>query len=180
MNLNLGCGRDIRSDFVNVDKYHPQADINWDLEKFPWPWKDDSVHHIVMRHVLEHLGQDPNVFIGVMKELYRVCKTGAKIEITVPHPRHDDFLGDPTHVRPINIGVLSLFCKRYNEMWDKQGDSNSLLALYHKVDFEIVKYEMKFDKRVRHLLKDKEEAETAAAQLCNVVQELVFELEVKK
>ena len=51
-------------------------------------------------------GRIRRVFLGMMKELYRICRDGAEIEINVPHPRHDNFIGDPTHVRIITPDTL--------------------------------------------------------------------------
>jgi len=56
---------------------------------------------------MEHVGQTPDMFNSIIRKLYRICKNQAIMDITVPHPRHDDFLADPTHVRPIT--VLELF-----------------------------------------------------------------------
>ncbi len=134
--LNLGCGDKLLPGFVNVDKFG-NPDVRWDLEILPWPWLDDSVEEVVMNHVLEHLGATPDVFIGIIRELYRVCRDGTKVQINVPHPRHDYFLDDPTHVRPITPKVLSLFSKKLNLKWQSQGLANTPLALYHEVDFEI-------------------------------------------
>ena len=55
-----------------------------------------------MKHVLEHLGRDTDTFLAIWKELYRVAAPGATVRIVVPHPRHQDFLQDPTHVRAMN------------------------------------------------------------------------------
>jgi hypothetical protein len=63
----------------------------------------------------------------------------------VPHPRHDTFINDPTHVRPITPEVLSLFSKRQNLRWKETGAANSPLALYHGVDFEVVSEEYFLD-----------------------------------
>ena len=52
-----------------------------------------------------------------MKELYRICKNNSIIDIVVPHPRHDDFLSDPTHVRPITDMTLSLYDKELNDTY---------------------------------------------------------------
>lgn len=136
MKLNLGCGQNKLAGYVNVDK-HDDPDVRHDLECFPWPWSASSVDEVVMNHVLEHLGREPDVFIGIMKELYRVCAPGAVVRIVVPHPRHDHFLGDPTHVRVVTPEVLSLFSKRNCERWRDARAANTPLALYHGVDFEI-------------------------------------------
>lgn len=92
---------------------------------------------MLLEHVLEHLGQSPAGFIAIIQELYRVCRDGARIQIRVPHPRHDSFLADPTHVRPILPGTLELFSRRRNREWQAGGIANTPLALYHGVDFEI-------------------------------------------
>ena len=138
MKLNLGCGRKIFEGYVNVDKFDfDNVDIKHDLEKFPYPFDDDSVEEIILSHILEHIGQDPDTFIKILKEFYRICKNQALIKIAVPHPRHDDFISDPTHVRPITILGLSLFDKALNQKWEKSGAANTPLALIHQVNFKI-------------------------------------------
>ena len=136
MKLNLGAGKNHKSGFINVDKFG-DPDVMHDLEVFPWPWGDSSVDEILMNHILEHLGGTTEVFLGVMKELYRVCKPGAKITINCPHPRHDDFISDPTHTRAITPRLFELFSKKNNERWIKGKFANSPLAVYLDVDFEI-------------------------------------------
>ena len=138
MKLNLGCGSKIMDGFVNVDKFdYYEVDKVHDLEKFPYPFEDDSVNEILLSHVLEHIGQDPDIFNGILKEFYRICKNQAIIKIAVPHPRHDDFISDPTHVRPITVLGLSLYNKELNEEWTKKGFANTPLGLIHNVDFRI-------------------------------------------
>ena len=80
--LNLGCGSKILKGYTNVDKfntYHP--DIVHDLENFPYPFKDNSVNEILLSHVLEHIGQSPDTFNNIIKELYRICTHGTLINI---------------------------------------------------------------------------------------------------
>ena len=71
MKLNLGCG-DIKSEgWVNVDKYDSfDADAVHDLEVIPWPFDDNSCDEISLIHVLEHLGQDSNTFMGTSKNTH--------------------------------------------------------------------------------------------------------------
>lgn len=148
MKLNLGCGSKIYDGYINVDKFDLyNVDIQHDLEKFPYPFKDNSVEEIMLIHVLEHIGQEPDIFIKILKEFYRICKNRALINIAVPHPRHDDFVSDPTHVRPITILGLSLFDKDQNQIWEKNGAANTPLALIHKVNFKIedINYQIEDD-----------------------------------
>ena len=136
MKLNLGCGNKIIDGYINVDKFDTyNVDIKHDLEKFPYPFEDDTVEEIILSHVLEHIGQSPDIFIKILKELYRICKNQALIEISVPHPRHDNFISDPTHVRPITIFGLSLFDKALNKKWERNDAANTPLALIHDVNF---------------------------------------------
>ena len=138
LRLNLGCGNRKMDGFVNVDCVEVcQPDLVVNLEKTPWPWPDNSVDEIKLIHVLEHLGQQTDVFLAIIKEMYRVCRDAARIEIIVPHPRSDTFLGDPTHVRPVTGAMLNLFSKRLNREWAEMGAANTPLGIILDVDFEI-------------------------------------------
>ena len=142
LRLNLGCGMNLREGYVNVDRFG-EPDVRHDLETFPWPWSDDSVDEIVLHHVLEHLGHDPDVFLAIFQEMYRVCRGGATIRIVVPHFRHDYFAGDPTHVRAITTHTLSLFSQRLNREFIQRRWANSPLGLYLGVDFELTEAQLK-------------------------------------
>ena len=143
MKLNLGCGNYKMDGFVNVDKFeYCEPDEVVDLEVFPWPWADNAVDEVVMSHVLEHLGQETEVYFGIIKELYRVCGDGAEVRIAVPHPRHDDFLNDPTHVRAVTVEALAMFSKKACDEFVAQKAANTPLAHILEVDFEME--DMKF------------------------------------
>jgi predicted SAM-dependent methyltransferase len=81
MKLNLGCGKDYIKGYVNVDyKDNPcKKDVEHDLNKAPYPFKDNSIDEVRMIQVLEHLDNEI-----VFRELYRICKSGALIHIEVP------------------------------------------------------------------------------------------------
>jgi predicted SAM-dependent methyltransferase len=136
MKLNMGCGHNKKEGWVNVDlSAECQPDIVCDLESLPWPWESDSVDEVLFNHSLEHIGQSSRTFLGMMKELYRVCRNGARININVPHPRHDNFINDPTHVRIITPEMLSLFDRKANDEIKRLGAANTPLAHYLDVDF---------------------------------------------
>ncbi len=70
MKLNLGFGNKIYDGYVNVNKFDLyNVDIQHDLEKFPYPFDDNSVEEIILSHVPEHIGQDPNIFIKNIKRI---------------------------------------------------------------------------------------------------------------
>jgi hypothetical protein len=137
LRLNLGCGQKRLDGYINVDRFG-EPDLRHDLESVPWPWPDDAVSEIIMEHVLEHLGRDPTVYLDIWKEMYRVCRDGATILIVVPHHRHEYFYDDPTHVRAVTANGMHLFSQRLNRQAAAQGLSNTPLALYLGIDFELV------------------------------------------
>ena len=156
MKLNLGCGSKLLTGYTNVDKFNLyKPDLLHDLEKFPYPFKDNSVDEIILSHVLEHLGQAPETFNNIIKELYRICKNETIINISVPHPRHDEFISDPTHVRPITILGLSLYNKKLNKKWEEQKASNTPLGYILDVNFEIISLQYVVDQKYQNLLKEK-------------------------
>lgn len=81
MKLNLGSGPHRKEGFVNVDVRDVAADVFHDLNVLPYPFADNSIEHIEMSHVLEHL-KEP---FAVMWELHRILQPGGTLKITVPH-----------------------------------------------------------------------------------------------
>lgn len=148
MRLNLGCGDKRMAGWRNVDKIamcNPDEVV--DLERLPWPWPDDSVDEILLSHVLEHIGQTPDIYLGIIKEIYRVCRDDAKITIVVPHPRHDHFLQDPTHVRVVTPEGLNMFSQASNRRLIARGGANTPLGIYLGVDLAVESAEFDLDDR---------------------------------
>ena len=177
MKLNLGCGENHKEGYVNVDKLG-SPDITHDLESFPWPWGDKSIDEIYMNHILEHLGETSDVYIKVIQELYRICKPGAIIQINVPHPRHDDFISDPTHVRAVMPLSLALFNQAENKRWVEGGYANSPLGIYHKVDFEIMNIVIVPDEPYRQDLIEKKVTSEEVSELMKYHNNVVKEIQI--
>jgi predicted SAM-dependent methyltransferase len=169
MKVNFGCGFNKKEGFLNVDKFATcEPDQVVDLEVFPWPFDSDSVQEALFCHSLEHMGASSDVFLKIMQELYRVCQKDARIQIHVPHPRHDHYIGDPTHVRVITPNVLNLFSKKLNLHWKKIGASNTPLGLYIDVDFEIEGITQMLEDKYLQLL---QKGEISEEELLNIVNE---------
>jgi hypothetical protein len=183
LQLNLGCGQDLRPGFVNVDKFG-EPDVRLDLEQFPWVWTDNSVATILMSHVLEHLGQTSEVYLQIWQEIYRICQPNATILVYVPHPRHDNFLSDPTHVRAITWDGLMMFSQEFNRQCIAQGAANTPLGLYLNIDFSLVHGCQWLDEPWRsNYMAHQYDFKTITQlmrQYNNVVQQSEFELRVIK
>jgi hypothetical protein len=80
--LNLGCGRDVKQGYVNVDINDGPGITKVDLSKFPWPWADGCASEVLMYDFLEHFPYvDTKV---ILRELRRILSSSGKAEIQVP------------------------------------------------------------------------------------------------
>jgi SAM-dependent methyltransferase len=116
MILNLGCGKNVREDCVNVDLI-PYTNVRVvDLLKFPWPWLNESIEGIYASHILEHF-QDQEKFIH---ECCRVLKPGGFLRLNLPHSSSVSSIGCIGHYRTYS----------YSSMHDYLGRDNFYLFPY--------------------------------------------------
>jgi predicted SAM-dependent methyltransferase len=135
--LNLGCGYRKLNGFINVDS-DPEClpDKCFDLTSANWPIKDNSIELVMAQHILEHLeGTQP--YLTFWKELYRVCKNGATIQIEVPYWKHENFFHDPTHVRAVTAVGIDMFNQERNQQMLKNNGMETKLGFMCKIDFEL-------------------------------------------
>lgn len=93
--LNLGSGKDTTTQAtVTVDLIsETNPDVVHDLNKLPWPLKNDFFDEVYAFDVVEHLED----LVKTMEEIHRVSKNGAKVTITTPHYSCSNSYTDPTH-----------------------------------------------------------------------------------
>ncbi|MDP2750370.1 MAG: methyltransferase domain-containing protein [Nanoarchaeota archaeon] len=105
MKLNLGSGNDIREGYVNCD-YHNRlgADKVFDLNKFPYPFKNNSVDEIQLNGVLEHLDFPSKT----ITECHRILKKNRKLFIIVPY---NETYGD-IHKQNFLLDYFYFFAKK--------------------------------------------------------------------
>lgn len=185
MKFNMGSGRRKLPGYVNVDAApESEPDEVWDLEQTPWPWPDNCADEVRFIHSLEHMGGDPKVFLAMMVELYRICAPGAEVVIRVPHPRHDNFVSDPTHVRAITPMTFHLFDQTLNQKGADIDAANSPLGVYLGIDFETVKAESALDEPYWSQFQRGEltmdDLNLKMATLANVVKEYRITLRARK
>lgn len=116
-----------------------KPDVLHNLEVFPWPFEDNSVDFIQASHVLEHLGESRAAWFSIMGEMYRILKPGGEVHVLVPHPRHDNFLHDPTHIRVVTPVGMAMFDQIRNIGDFESGGQETKLGLFTGIDFEVTR-----------------------------------------
>lgn len=134
--LDIGCGKKKyqsknKNDVVvglDIAKL-PEVDVVHNLEKFPWPFKNNEFDLIISNHVLEHMTD----LIKVMEEIHRIGKPGALVKINVPYFAYPGSYQDPTHKRFFTLHTFDYFSE------------DSELNYYSKARFKILKIKLTFD-----------------------------------
>jgi ubiquinone/menaquinone biosynthesis C-methylase UbiE len=104
--LNLGCGADIKKGFDNLDFVkNPGVDLVCDLNKFPYPIKDNTYDEIYARFILEHV----NDFVEVTSELHRILKPRGKLIVEVPYDASYSTWSNFQHKRGFNLKTFAMF-----------------------------------------------------------------------
>lgn len=180
MKINLGSGSKRYPDYLNIDlDAGSNPDYILNIEKDIFPFDDDSIDAVLAHHILEHLGDG---FFHTMKELYRICKDGTIIDVRVPHPRHDTFLIDPTHKRPIYPHTLDMFSKIRNKRDIDAGGCETPIGFINDIDMVVVDHNFILDEYwiPKFQKMTEEDCEHIARSMNNVVLEIGIKLKVIK
>ncbi len=180
MKLNLGSGNKRYNGYVNIDRdVNSGPDYCIDLEAMPLPLEDNSVTEVLAHHILEHMGEG---FFHLIKELYRVCINGTIIDVRVPHPRHDIFLIDPTHKRPIYPHTLDMFSQERNNKDITSGGSETPIGIIHNVNIKVINFTYILDPYWQPKFKQlsEEECEHIARSFNNVITEIHIKWQIIK
>lgn len=82
MKLNLGCGNEILSEFINVDSRNlVGVDKVSDIRNLSWA-TSDSCNVIRMSHIIEHFKKDE--IINILEECFRILEDRGILEIYCP------------------------------------------------------------------------------------------------
>jgi predicted SAM-dependent methyltransferase len=183
--LNLGCGFDKRDGWINADNFPEcEPDLMLDVEDADWPFEDGRFDHVLLKHVLEHVGKDFADFARIMRNLYRILSPGGILEIHVPYYRHDTYWSDPTHVRAFTPLTFRMMSKKQNDEWIAARANYTMLAHLMRVDFELVHgvqvYDPAYIAAMNEGRMSKEEVRRRAETDWGVVRELQFQLRAVK
>ena len=73
--LNIGCGKDYREGWVNLDYDNSiKADVYHNLNKYPYPFKENTFDIVVASQIIEHVFEQDRA----LEEIKRVLKPGGK------------------------------------------------------------------------------------------------------
>src|SRR4030042_4279860 len=125
--LDVGCGIRKTKGSIGIDKHKLKGvDITHDLDKFPWPFKNNTFNKIICNHIIEHLTN----LVKTMEELHRIAKPDAIIEIEVPYYKSELAFADPTHKHFITPTTFYFFTEAHENKY------------YSKARFEIIEQEL--------------------------------------
>jgi len=132
--ISLGCGEEIEEGFINLDLVKlPGVDVVHNLQKFPYPFEDQSADYIKAKDVIEHLSgysEDGRPIItAFIEECCRILITGGILWIQTPSWYADFLWVDPTHTRGFDIKSFDFF--------DPETDFGRATGFYSKAKFKV-------------------------------------------
>lgn len=134
--LNVGCGKDVREGYVNLDvKKSPGIDVVHNLDKYPWPFKNNEFEEVYCNNILEHL----NDIIKPIEEIWRISKNKAIVKVIVPIFPSVGAFADPTHKQYFTYMTFDYF---------RPEDG---LNYYSKARFKIKKKKIIFSKYLKFM-----------------------------
>ena len=161
--LDLGAGRIKRDGYFSVDKIRTDGvDIVCNLEG-KLPFLDDTIDEIFSRHLFEHIQN----LIPLFEEVYRVCRSGAKVIINVPYYTSVKAYKDPTHV--------NFFTERTFEYFEGKNWEN--FEFPFRGSYRVVKIDYLYERPFHRLLPF---MSFWRRVLMNTVTSMIAELEVVK
>ncbi|HEV2176388.1 MAG TPA: class I SAM-dependent methyltransferase [Terriglobia bacterium] len=140
--LDVGCGINKRPGAIGIDRNPAsRADVLCDLDRFPYPFADNSFDRILAIHVIEHVSD----VMRALEEFHRLARPGGSIRIETPHYTDYSSWCDPTHRSHLNSFSFKFFgeshggfgyytCVRFRE----KSVRVKLLAFWRWLGFEFL------------------------------------------
>lgn len=120
--LDVGCGINKRPGSIGIDRnVNTKADAIVDLDRFPYPFRDNSFDALQAVHVIEHVAD----VVRAMEEFHRLVRPGGEVFLATPHYTDFSSFCDPTHRWHLNSFSLRYF-----------GPDNAGYGYYSKARFE--------------------------------------------
>lgn len=105
--LNMACGMKPEEDYINHDIYYHSdfVDCAWDMNVFPYPWKDNTFIEIKLWDIIEHL-DDP---MRVIEECWRILKSDGLLTLRTNTNQNETAWKDVTHKRVFERTSFDIF-----------------------------------------------------------------------
>ena len=138
--LHIGPGLAKIENTISID-INPATspDIVWDLNKTPWPIKNDTYDAIIAMNVMEHL----NDISKTMDELHRISKPNAIINILVPHFSAAAAFVDPTH--------KSFFSFRTFDYFIGGKTLENAYGFYKNIRFDLIRADIHLAPKIQYI-----------------------------
>ena len=110
------------------------GDVEYDLNKFPYPFKDNMFDEVRIYHTLEHLERP----IKVMEEVWRILKPEGIVKIKVPYWKLFSTFSNPFHLHEFKEEWF------YNLSPDApiyKGEVENMNPFIPKLNFKVIKME---------------------------------------
>lgn len=98
-----------------ANRKHPNVEVLHDLEDFPWPFKNDSVHILMGHNIIQKI--KPWCFIPFMDEVWRIMKPGGQVAFSTPYPGSQGYYSDPLNCNPVNEHTFYFFDPTYLQLY---------------------------------------------------------------
>ncbi|HYK17869.1 MAG TPA: methyltransferase domain-containing protein [Bryobacteraceae bacterium] len=104
--LDVGCGIKKFPGAIGIDRNpRTRADVICDLDRVPYPFRDNSFANLRAIHVIEHVSD----VVRAMEEFYRIVIPGGRILLVTPHYTDFSSFCDPTHRWHLNTFSFRYF-----------------------------------------------------------------------
>ena len=137
--LDIGCGKHKLPGSIGLDLFPLEGvDVVHDLNRFPYPFPDDTFDRIRMIHVVEHVQS----ILQTMEEVHRIATPGAEVEIVTPHYTDASSWQDPSHIWHLNSRSFDFFQETHRTSYYSTARFEvlrcdiQLLKLYRLLGFE--------------------------------------------
>lgn len=140
--LDVGCGINKYPGSIGIDRNPAsRADVLCDLDRFPYPFRDDSFDRVRATHVIEHVAD----VLRTMQEFHRLLVSGGRVLVITPHYTDFSSFCDPTHRWHLNSFSFRYFGEDHggfgyysSQRFREISVRLKLLALWRWLGFELL------------------------------------------
>ena len=127
--LDVGCGIHKQPGAIGIDRNPAsRADVLCDLDRIPYPFRDNSFDRLLAIHAIEHVAD----VMATMEEFHRLVRPGGTVRIETPHYTDFSSFCDPTHRSHLNSFSFRYF-----------GEDHGGFGYYTKVKFREISVQVK-------------------------------------